>query len=141
MYKWTINAFLQITVFLMIFCGLVSVAGAEVEWKILSTNDLKNPPLDIAVSVDGKSIFVLTVEEVVIYSADGNQVKGRIPVDKGVVQIAISPKGEQLFLTNAKTQKLSVLKIDYIQQIDISGAPFKGPANAPVVIALFDDYQ
>jgi hypothetical protein len=31
--------------------------------------------------------------------------------------------------------------LENVFTIDVSGLPFKGPLDAPVVIAVFDDYQ
>lgn len=135
------NRFLIFLGLLLISLGMTGAAQAEVEWRTLSTKDLDKKPLDVASSADGKSLFVLTSGEVQIFSPDGKSLRGNIPVDAGVDQIAVSPRGDQLILTNEKTNKLSVVSIDFVQQIDVKGSPFKGKANAPVVVAVFSDYQ
>jgi len=114
---------------------------AEVDSTLLSTLDLSKKPLDIVTDLRGTSIYVLTEGEILIFSTANHAVVGRIPVEQGVNQMAVSPRGDQLFLTNEKTKKLSVVSIDFIQHIDVKGSPFKGPANAPVVVAVFSDYQ
>jgi hypothetical protein len=120
---------------------VVSTARAEVDWKVTSTLNLDKTPIDVVSSSDGKSLFVLTEGEVQIYTQGGKNLSGRIPVDKGVDQLAVSPRGDQLYLTNSKTNSLSIVSVAFVHNIDVAGAPFKGPANAPVVIAVFDDYQ
>jgi hypothetical protein len=57
------------------------------------------------------------------------------------VSIGTSPKGDFLLLADSKENTLEVVKISFVVDIDISGLPFKGPENAPVVIAVFNDYQ
>ena len=52
-----------------------------------------------------------------------------------------SEKNSTLILTNAATNTIKILGIDLVQEISIEGSPFKGPENAPVTLAVFDDYQ
>jgi len=102
---------------------------------------LDTQPLDIAVSQNGNSIFVLTESgKILIYSSDGN-LKDKIDVGKHVDQIKLGPGEEWLFLSSLKNKTIEILHIDFIQHIDISGSPFKGSENAPVVIAVFSDFQ
>ena len=127
--------------FLAFTCWAPLSVQAEVEWSTMSTLNLDQKPLDIASTPDGQWIFILTTGEVLVQSQITKKIEGRISVDKDIDRIAVSPRGEQLFLTNEKTKTLSVISVNFIQQIDIKGSPFKGPANAPVVIAVFEDFQ
>ena len=70
-------------------------------------------------------------------------VRLRIPstVSESVVSIGTSPSGDFLLLADSKNKTLEMVKIAFVVDIDISGLPFKGPANAPVVVAVFSDYQ
>jgi hypothetical protein len=36
---------------------------------------------------------------------------------------------------------VQVVSLDFFQKINVSGAPFKGPEDAAVVIAVFDDFE
>jgi hypothetical protein len=36
---------------------------------------------------------------------------------------------------------VEIVTIDFIQNINVSGSPFKGPEDAAVVIAVFDDFE
>ena len=56
-------------------------------------------------------------------------------------EIKLGPKGETLILNSGKNQTVQIVTVDFFQQINTADAPFKGPANAPVVIAVFDDFQ
>ncbi len=60
---------------------------------------------------------------------------------KSIDGIQVSPRDDIIFLTSRKNKTFQILALDYIQNIDISGLPYKGPADAPVVVAVFDDYQ
>jgi hypothetical protein len=57
------------------------------------------------------------------------------------MSIGTSPKGDFLLLADSKENTLEVVKISFVVDIDITGLPFKGPASAPVVVAVFSDYQ
>ncbi len=120
---------------------LAPSAHAEVESTVASTLNLDGKPLDIAASADGKSVFVLTDGEVLIYDMQSQKITGKLPVDKGVDQISVAPRGDALYATNGKDKTLSIISIDFVYDIDVAGLPFKGPVKAPVVIAVFDDYQ
>jgi protein-disulfide isomerase len=42
---------------------------------------------------------------------------------------------------SSKKKTLQVVVIEFVQDINVAGAPFKGPADAPVAIVLFTDFQ
>jgi len=67
--------------------------------------------------------------------------QGSIPVDDGVSAIDISPQGELLYLINNTKQSFSSVAISFVVDIDTTGAPFKGPADAPVTMTLFTDFE
>lgn len=112
-----------------------------VEWNIHKTLQLDTQPLDVAVSKNGKSIFVLTKSgKILIFLSDG-KLRGTIDVGNHVDQIKSGPGEEWLFLSSRKNKTVEILHVDFIQHIDISGSPFKGVKDAPVVIAVFTDFQ
>jgi hypothetical protein len=126
---------------ILIVPGLFTQSFAFVEWNIQKTLKLDTQPLDVAVSQNGNTIFVLTESgKILIYSSDGN-LKDKIDVGNHVDHIRSGPGEEWLFLSSRKNKTVEILHVDFIQHIDISGSPFKGPANAPVVIAVFSDFQ
>ena len=131
-------------IFLIILLGLTATSitvGAEVDWTLLKQIDLSARPLDIAVSTDGKLIFILTPGEILVYSESKNKVTNRIPVEMGYDKVTYSGRNNTLILTSSTANTLKIIRVDRIYAIDIAGLPFKGPANAPVTIAVFDDYQ
>ena len=136
---------LTIFIALTLLFILASVNGLRasdaVEWSIIKTLKLDASPIDMAVSADGRRLFVLTDQgKVIIYTA-GAEVEGTVEVGTDVDKIRLDPQGDVL-ITNSRTNKtVQFFDIDFIQQINIAGSPFKGPADAPIVIAVFDDFQ
>ncbi len=117
------------------------IVQADVEWKILKDLDLKTTPLDIAPSVDGKWLFILTPGEILILSISEGTISDRISVDKDFDRIAPLRRPDLLGLTSSTKKSLQVIQFDTIFKLDLTGLPFKGPQEAPVTVAVFDDYQ
>ena len=120
---------------------LASIAGADAELTAVRNMNLDSKPLDIATTVDGKLVYVLMPGTIQVYNVLSNRVTRTIPVDGKFDRITASSFGKTLVLSSTTDNTLQVLKVDLIRNIDISGRPYKGPAQAPVVIAIFDDYQ
>jgi DNA-binding beta-propeller fold protein YncE len=118
-----------------------SVGFTEVEWNIVQTLKLDATPLDVAVSPDGRRIYVLVDDgNVHIYSARGI-LKEKIRVGNQVDQINLGPKGEYLFVSSRQNKTLESVALNFIYDLNITGAPFKGAKDAPVVITVFSDFQ
>jgi DNA-binding beta-propeller fold protein YncE len=123
------------------FAAFYTQSFAAVESTVIQTLNLDSPPLDVAVSPDGEKLYILTDNgNILIYSAKG-KLTDTIKVDKDIDAIRVSRSGDVLFLSSQKSKQVQVVLLDFIQNIDISGSPFKGPDNAPVVIAVFSDFQ
>lgn len=123
------------------FLLIPGIVHADIDWTIVKQIDLNIQPIDVAASEDGKLIFMLTLGEVVVFSSSKNMIETRIPVDKEFDRVTYSGKNNTLILTSSSSKTLNLIRLDQIYDIDISGLPFKGPASAPVTIAVFDDYQ
>ncbi len=120
---------------------LAKKPSSNLEWKVVHEMKLNESPKAVVHSLDGKLVFFLTKNNnVLIYTQQG-QLKGTIPVENGVSNIDITPRGELLFLINEKTNKYKAISINFISDINISGSPFLGLENAPVVLVNFTDYQ
>ena len=122
-------------------CSMPIIVQADVEVKVLSTLDLDKSPMDVVAAGDGKWAYILTQGEVLVYSLTTKSLLGRSPVDKDIRRISLSSKGDQLYLMNDKTKTLSIVSVAFVNMFTVAGSPFKGPADAPVVIAVFSDYQ
>jgi len=134
----TIGAILLITVLIMI--PAPSLADS---FSILQEREmpLSGSAVDITVSNDGQYTFVLTsAGEVAIYRGTGDLVQ-TLKVGKGFDSVQYSPAGNRLILGGSGKQELKILTLSMLYELDYSGSPFKGPANAPVTIAAFDDFQ
>lgn len=115
---------------------------ATVETKTVMSLKSSGSPVDTAVSADGRWFFVLTGQgQVEIYDSANGSLKETIKIDGPADQIAASPTGEQLFLSDKATGAISMVAVNFVQTIDTVGAPFKGPEKAPVVVAVFSDFQ
>lgn len=118
-----------------------SVGFAEVEWDIVQTMKLDAPPLDMAISTDGRRIYVLVEGgNILIYSNRGI-LKEKIQVGDQVDQINLGPKGEYLFISSRQNKTLEIVSLNFIYNLNVTGAPFKGAKDAPVVITVFSDFQ
>jgi protein-disulfide isomerase len=133
-------------VFLSLLIPLVasSSSHAEVEMTVARTLTLEETPIDTALSASGKYIFVLTDNgKVLVYTPDG-KLSDTIPVDKSIDSIRPAPPGareEILFLVSSKKKTVQVAVLEFVQEINTSGSPSKGAADAPVTIVLFTDFQ
>ena len=126
---------------LSIILGFSFQSFATVDWNIAKTFNLKSPPLDMAISRNGSWIFVLTDQgKILIYSSKGS-LDSTIDIGNHVDQIKAGPVDELLIVKSSKNKTVQLLALDFVKTIDISGAPFKGPADAPVVIAVFSEFQ
>jgi len=114
---------------------------ATVELNVANTLNLKETPRDTAMSLNGKYIYVLTVKgEILIYASNG-KLKEAISVGEHVESIKVGPREDILLLTSAKEKTVQIIILDFIQEINIAGSPFKGNPDAPVVVATFNDFQ
>ncbi len=112
-----------------------------VQWQVENSWKLPAKPIDLVYSLDGQRVFILTdQQQVLVYAADGNFL-GKIAVKKGVSSIDIAPRGERLYLLNDQDNSFTDLSVDFVVNIDTTGSPFLGNANAPVTIAVFTDFQ
>jgi DNA-binding beta-propeller fold protein YncE len=85
--------------------------------------------------------YLLTDQAKVLIYGDGGKLVGTVPVDPSVTDIAVSAKGDQLYLINGDRQTLKAIDIHFIVDFNIDGSPFLGPAEARIVVAVFSDFQ
>jgi len=131
---------LVLMVLILLFTGYAECLAA-VEWNILQTLKIEKTPRDVAMSLDGKWIYVLTDDgEVLIYSPAG-KLLDHISVGETVDGIKAGPREGILLLTSRKDATVQIITLDFIKTINVEDSPFKGPADAPVVMAVFNDFQ
>jgi len=137
----TIKSIALFSIAVILAAAVNGLAARPVEWSILKTLQLEQTPIDVAVAPDGRRMFVLTEPgEIVIYSST-TQVEGKIDVGSHVDSIKLGPGGNTLILSSSENKTVEIINFDFIQEINVSGAPWKGRVDAPVVIAVFDDFQ
>jgi protein-disulfide isomerase len=118
-----------------------SAGLADVDSRILGQLTLEVSPLDMSTSRNGKWIYLLTGPgDLLIYSAQG-RLNGKIQVGPGFDQVESGAEEDQVYLLNRKEKRLQVVEISYTFDIDTSQSPYKGSADAPVVIVEYTDFQ
>jgi hypothetical protein len=137
------------TMIILVLAFLFSAGGisfpqmvqADLEWRIIKDLDLQTTPLDVASSLDGKWLFILTPGEILVYSFSEGKVSDRIPVDKEFDRITSLPRADMFTITSSTKKTLQVILFEAVYKIDVTGLPFKGSQEASVTVAVFDDYQ
>ena len=116
-------------------------AHAKVEWRIEKSLATGQAPLDVTISPNGQWIFVLTTDgSILIYDSDGN-LEDTIAVGGHIDRIQVGPGGEELFATSRKNRTVEVIALNFIRKINVTGSPFRGRVDAPVVFTVFSDFQ
>lgn len=125
----------------VILLTLCPQSSGLVDWEVKKTLKIEKTPVDLAVSLNGRWVFVLTTQgSILIYSGDG-RLEDEITVGKHVDDIKVGPEEDILLLTSRKKKTVEILVLDFIQNIDVSHSPFKGQADAVVTVAVFSDFQ
>jgi hypothetical protein len=134
----------QFVFFAMVMFFILAL-GAEsfsaVEWDIRQILKIGKKPRDAAMSANGKWVYVLSEEgEILIYASNG-KIRDRISVGDSVDGIKAGPREDILLLTSREDSTVKIITLNFIQNFNIKGSPFKGLSDAPVVIATFNDFQ
>jgi len=125
---------------------LPAIALARVDTEVLQNIKPDNPPRDLAGSTDGQWLYVLTDGgKVQVYGADGS-LNDVIKVDPAMDRISVAgfaPAGvdEKVYVSSSKSGAVQALAVNFAMPIDTNGAPFVGPANAPVELVVFSDFE
>lgn len=113
----------------------------RIEWTMQQNWPTTGQTLDMAHSLDGKVVYILSdKQQVQIFNAQG-QLQGSIPVEEGVAAIDIAPQGERLYLINNENNTFTSVAVSFVVNIDVTGSPFEGPADAPVTMTVFTDFE
>ena len=137
----TLKWFIVVTLVFMLGAIGGGAASDTVEWNVYRTLQLDETPLDVLITPDARRIFVLTNKgEILVYSST-TSIEATLKVGKQVDQIELGPGEDTLILKSSKDKTIQIVSLDFVKNINISGSPFKGSENAPIVIAAFDDFQ
>ena len=136
-----IRKFLTLWIVTLLIVASAVMGSATVEWEVLNTLELDAPPLDVAISPNGETVFVLTHEgNIHIYEVSG-RLTDKIEVGENIDQIRLGPRGTHLYATSRQNKTVKVIALDFIKPISTNGSPYKGLEDAPVVIADFSDFE
>ena len=113
----------------------------KADLTLIRQKNLDVQPLDVASSEDGRLIFILSLGELIIYSSENDQIIDRSDLDNTYDKITYSEKNKTLILTSKASKSLKIIHVEQVYDISLSELPFKGPFDAPVTLAVFDDYQ
>ena len=134
--------------FPMIFATLILAAPCQagVDWEVSNTLKTPTAPLDVAASLDGKWTFVLAEGGKLLIYSDKGALEETIAVDPAMDRIASSGLQaanipDRIYLAGSKSKTVQTVTLDFSVPINIQGAPFLGPENAPVVIVAFSDFE
>lgn len=126
---------------LMVMAGLTGPVQAEMDWQVLGNIDVDAEVRDMAVSAEGRWIYVLTAgNEIRLYSS-GGKLKGTMPIDPGYTQIKAGPREDILLVANKNHQSIQLVSVNPVNDFQLGDAPIKGPGNAPVTITVFSDFE
>ncbi len=126
---------------LLILLTSATWSRAAVETSVEKTLRPDAAPIDVAVSADGRTTFVLTeAGNILVYDEQAN-LTDTIKVGPQVDQIEIDPSGERLFAASRQNKTVEIILLDFISSIDTAGSPFAGPAAAPVIVTVFSDFE
>ena len=98
-------------------------------------------PVDIAISLNGRRVFALTeTGGLLIYAPDG-RLEARVPMAAGTDILQATPREDVILVGNSREKTLKVITLDFLQTIDTRGLPARGPADAPLELVVFSDFE
>ena len=86
-------------------------------------------------------MFILTDEgQIQVYEPNGT-LDETMDVGKEFDRIWHIQGSDVLVLSSREKKTVQIIELNFVEQIDTSGSPFRGPDNAPVVVAVFSDFE
>ncbi len=116
-------------------------AFAKIEWEMEKGISINEKPIDVAVSKDGLSTYILCSDKILLYSTRSKKITESIPIEGKYSGIELTPNGEKLLLTDTENKQISIISILKIYDIKIGQSPIIGNKDAPVNLFVFMDYQ
>ncbi|WP_457552515.1 hypothetical protein [Desulfobacula sp.] len=120
---------------------IIPCVYGKADLTLILQKNLDVQPLDVSSSTDGNLIFILSKGELIIYSSKNDEIINRSAIDNTYDKMTYSEKNKTLILTGKSSKSLKIIHVEQIHDISLSGLPFRGPVDAPVTLAVFDDYQ
>lgn len=127
----------SLALLLTLFQAMPGMAAMQVEG--VQAQRLPKAALDVAATLDGARVYVLLKGGEVQVLAPGGELLGRFSVAAEAEQLAVSPEGDRLYLTSG--QELQIVELVTLHDLPVLNSPVKGPADAPVTLTVFSDFQ
>ncbi len=124
----------------LVLCFTAGAMG-KIEWEVVKDSILDEVPIDMALSGDGKTAYLLTDKSILFYSILSGTVTDTIPLKETYSSIAIGFEGDHVVLTAQDGKKISIIRISEIFDIPIGTSPVIGKKDAKVILTVFLDYQ
>ena len=120
---------------------MLPVCLAALDWNVIQTFNLKDPPLDVAFSTSRNKVFGLTDKgQIQVYEPNGT-LDETMDVGQEFDRIWHIQGSDVLVLSSREKKSVQIVELNFVEKIDTSGSPFRGPENAPVVVAVFSEFE
>ncbi|BCR05562.1 hypothetical protein DESUT3_26310 [Desulfuromonas versatilis] len=116
-------------------------AAGTLDWQEGPALKLEEAPLAVRVDAEGQKIYVMGDGGNILVYSQGGELQGKIPAGSGTDGFELLPGGDRLLLKNSRAKTLKVVELSFVQEFDLSASPTLGPADAPVSVVVFDDFQ
>jgi protein-disulfide isomerase len=114
---------------------------AEIEGEVIDTRTFAKPPLDLLLSSEGTYLYVLLPGGRLDVYDRGGELSGSIKVDPAFKNLNEGPSEDMLWLSAATRTDAQLLAVNVVRDIPTAGSPTQGPADAPVTIVVFSDFE
>lgn len=129
------------SVILCVLLSTTAVIAAGVEGEVLDTRLFAKPPLDMLLSSGGEYFYALLPGgQLDVYNRKG-ELSGSIKVDPAFTRLRQGPSEDMLWLSAPSRTDAQLLAVNLIREIPVTGSPTLGPADAPVTIVIFSDFE
>lgn len=135
---------LQKTLSMVLISVLILCAGtvsAEIEGEVIDTRMFAKPPVDMLLSSGGEYLYVLLPGgQLDVYDRNG-KLSGSLKVDAAFTRLRQGPSEDMLWLSAPTRTDAQLLAVNLVREFPTEGSPAQGPADAPVTIVIFSDFE
>ncbi len=118
-----------------------AASAPAAELKLFESFSPDQPPVDVAVSRTGKWVYVLSESGTISVYTPAGEFIDKVSVGAGVDRIAAGLRDDLLYVSSKKDGTVRMVEVELVHDIPIADAPYRGPADAPVTIVVFTDFQ